>query len=309
MDRYLTTESHYGITIIVERDLIILSDLPMNTLFRVFMVLLFSANGSEVARISATPISRSVSLHFPSLPEGLYYLCLYLESPRKRGQYFSFLKFGDIPIAMLGGVLAIMESIVAPHNRVFLNNLPKYDRRTLEPTAHIQSQNINIRNLARQIAQGKTDRLDIIKSVHSWVALNISYDYDSLEDDIHIIKDNTALGAYVGRKCVCRGYTNLTIALLRSLHIPSVKVYCRAIDIISDGNWGERDNVQAAPNHVFPAAWIGNRWVIMDTTWDSKNIFEDGHFSRGNDIVFPYKYFDASIDFISQTHRFDLYDY
>lgn len=310
--RYLqTSPSNSGISLSVSDRDVIMSPLPSASIFRDAFVLLSDENNNEISRIIVKNGS-SVEIRTSSLPDGLYYLCLYLKSPENHNLYYPYFKYGDVPILIRNRTIELLDSFVLEHNNRFINSLnafSKYDRRTLASTYHVQMNNINIKRLASQIVEGLSDKMKIIKAVHAWVALNISYDYDSLVDDAHVDKDNTALGAYVGRKCVCRGYTNLCVALLRSLHIPAIKVYCCALDIAKDGGWWVQSNVQSPANHVFPTAWNGTRWVIMDTTWDSKNVYEDGHFSRGSSLAYPYKYFDVSVEFISNTHRFVAYDF
>lgn len=311
MKNLLTSCSNLGISLVVSASDVILNKLPSANLFKDTFVLLYDKNKNEIDRIQVTSGETTI-LSLSSLPEGLYYYCLYFRLPDKQGIYYPFFKFGDVPILIHGQSIELVDSLVLENNVKFsnsLNSFSKYDRRVLAPTYHVQVNNLNIRKLASQIANGLNEKMSIIKAVHSWVALNISYDYDSLIDDAHIDKDNTALGAYVGRKCVCRGYTNLCIALLRALHIPAVKIYCCALDIAHEGSWRKHNNTNTTINHVFPAAWNGTRWVFMDTTWDSRNVYEDGHFVRGSSFAYPYKYFDVSLDFISQTHKFLAFDF
>jgi transglutaminase domain protein len=310
MKNLLTSYNNSGISFVVSERDIVMSQLPSANIFKDAFVLLCDRKNNEIGRIKVCP-GNSVGIRLSSLAEGLYYFCLYLKSPEKQNIYYPYFKYGDVPILVLNRTIELLDSLVLHNNLKFINSLnafSKYDRRALSPTFHVQANNLNIKKLASQIAEGLPDKMSIIKAVHAWVALNISYDYDSLVDDAHVDKDNTALGAYVGRKCVCRGYTNLSVALLRSQHIPAIKVYCCALNIATDGGWWIQSNLQSPLNHVFTAAWNGTRWVIMDTTWDSKNVYEDGYFARGSSLAYPYKYFDVSLDFISQTHRFDAYD-
>lgn len=311
MKKLITSNSNSGISLVVSESDLVMSCLPSANVFQDAFVLLCDERNNEIERTRVNT-GESVRVRLSALDDGLYYLCLYLKSPEKQDDYYSYLKYGDVPILIRNRAIDLLDSLVLDSNYKFLNSLnsfSKYDRRILAPTYHVQSNNLNIKKLASQIASGLTDKMSIIRAIHAWVALNISYDKDSLIDDAHIDKDNTALGAYVGRRCVCKGYTHLCLALLRSLHIPAIKIYCCALDIATDGGWIKQHNLQLQPNHVFPAAWNGTRWVIMDTTWDSRNLYEDGHFSRGNSLAYPYKYFDVSLDFISQTHRFMAYDF
>jgi transglutaminase/protease-like cytokinesis protein 3 len=54
------------------------------------------------------------------------------------------------------------------------------------------------------------------------------------------------------------------------------------------------------PNHVWNEAYVDGRWVIVDTTWDSANKYENGNFYDGHMSML---FFDVSVPFLSNTHR------
>lgn len=287
----------------INSHVVTISALPYVPFFVNSIVVIYTDERLDVYHQNIHPGS-STKVDLSSFPHGKYYLCIYVKSSKTDDLYCSYIKYGDIPICITSSYVHFLNSFILPANIDFYERLPNYDTRVLEGTHHIQSRNVNIKNLARQITVDQYTQIDRIRAVHEWVAKNISYDKDSLIDDVHVMKDNTALGAYAGRKCVCRGYTNLVVAMLRSLRIPAVCVYCQTLEIYNDGKWEDHDNFKGHLNHVFPAAYAGNRWVLMDTTWDSRNIYENGSFSHSDSIVYPYKYFDVSLEFLSQTHRF-----
>lgn len=301
MNNFITSNSIFGIKFTSDVKHEIGVQLPNSRIFMESLIIIYNENEVEVCR--QLVVTNNAAVNLMNLVSGLYYICIYTKSIVTDNLYHAYIKYGDIPFSISNGCVNFIPSAILANNIIFFEKFPNYDRRILQNTAHIQAGNINIRNLARQIVENSDTQLDKIRAVHEWVAKNISYDYDSLIDDVHVMKDNTALGAYAGRKCVCRGYTNLVVALLRSLHIPAVCVYCQSLNVSKEGRWDNNNNSYGQVNHVFPAAYTGNRWVLMDTTWDSRNIFENGHFLHNESCVYPYKYFDVSLDFISQTHR------
>lgn len=59
-------------------------------------------------------------------------------------------------------------------------------------------------------------------------------------------------------------------------------------------------------NHAWSEAYVDNRWVIIDTTWDSNNLYnEKGKFQTKPSSD---KYFDIAIKDISITHKYINYN-
>ena len=103
------------------------------------------------------------------------------------------------------------------------------------------------------------------------------------------------------KRSVCEGYANLTIALLRAIGIPAILVIGNAIY----GLWAEADISYDESNHAWVEAYIDNRWVIIDTTWDSANKWENGVIS--NTGMASHHYFDISIEMFSYNHLINYY--
>ncbi len=309
MDKLVTSNSDTGIYIHIKQNAIIIKPLPSSRVFSDSFVVLYDKNNQEMDRISYS-YGHDIIVPMSAKPNGIYSLCIYKKTNKHSDIYYSYIHPSEIVISKEGDILDLVSSILTKENMSFYNNLKTLSSsssRFLLPTQDIQSTNLNITNLAKQIAEGKSDITEIIRAVHAWVALNLSYDYDSLNNESHINKDNTALGAYVGRRCVCRGYTNITIALLRTLRIPAIRIFCNAQNTT---NFQERiiNTKQKNINHVFPSAWNGNRWILMDPTWDSRNVYENGQYKDSGGMEYPYKYFDVTIEFLSHSHYLISYD-
>jgi len=53
-------------------------------------------------------------------------------------------------------------------------------------------------------------------------------------------------------------------------------------------------------NHAWNEAFVNGRWVIMDTTWDSTNKYENAEFNKGN---INHVYFDPTLKTFSLNHK------
>lgn len=305
MTKIVTSYGVFGIKMYISNMILYIQPLPPIIVFSDALFILYDKYNNEIDRCVYQKGNTTI-ISMSRVKDGVYYISLYIRNNPKANIYYPYINSGDVPILKNSTSLNFIRSIFLSDNQKFLEDIQrniKYEK-TLLATTNIQSTNLNICNLAKQIADGKSQKMDIIRAIHTWVALNISYDYDSLVNNIHVNKDNTALGAYVGRRCVCRGYTNLTIALLRALNIPAIEIFCYTTQNILE----EKGNLtKYSIHHVFPAAWNGTRWILMDTTWDSKNAFEGGRFHDERNIKCPYKYFDVTIEFMSCTHKFLTY--
>lgn len=141
----------------------------------------------------------------------------------------------------------------------------------LQPSEAVQSDDPTIIALAQQITQGATSQMDALTKVHDWVIANITYDFDLLnkmsqgqDGDMVYGEPISALLTLKNKKSICEGFAFLTAALLRAEHIPAQVIY---------GNTTHGE-------HAWNKAFVDNRWVILDTTWDAGG--------------FGHKYFDPT---------------
>ena len=215
---------------------------------------------------------------------------------------------------------------VYEHNREIFETQPtdgltleKYKlptKKTWNSSMAIQSDDEGIIRMAQEITQGMSSEYDMAKAIHDWVADNIYYDYDAYNHILDVLsKDNvsfnrekygyfSAVETLEKKHGVCEGYANLTAALLRAVGIPAKYVVGRTA--AADGN-------EAKASHAWCEAFVGGKWIIIDTTWDSWNSYEKGEFSHK---PFKNKYFDISLKDISADHkygdnsfRFAVFDY
>lgn len=59
--------------------------------------------------------------------------------------------------------------------------------------------------------------------------------------------------------------------------------------------------------HAWNEAYADGRWIILDTTWDSQNRYENGIFSEAKPCSTIY--FDPSLEAFSESHRIERDEY
>lgn len=89
---------------------------------------------------------------------------------------------------------------------------------------------------------------DLLQSVRDWVHDGLDYVPGS-----STVTDG-AVDTYLARQGVCRDYTHLTSALLRSLEVPARLVACYA------------PGLTPMDFHAVVEAWVDERWQVVDPT-------------------------------------------
>ena len=140
-----------------------------------------------------------------------------------------------------------------------------------------------IRAKSNEIVGSETNDYEKLKLLHDWVADNIYYDYDNYLHDKPTKIDPD--GVLATRRTVCAGYSALLIDLIQAQGIPAIYVT----------GW-------ANGGHAWVEAFADGRWVFIDATWDSKNSYEYGQWTKG---PFSRKYFDASLELYSFSHKIE----
>lgn len=269
------------------------------------MLLLVNSKGEEFSK-KMFSFSNNILYNPTPLPSNEYSLLIYLRQNNTK-YYYSYIGKDEIIISSNDNILSFHLSPIFASNGIFLNKIPRnslFVMNCLRHTENYQCNDIQIQRLAKQITEGLFFTYNKIKAIHDWVASHIYYDKDSLQNNKYIQMDKSGLGILVARKGVCSGYSNLATTLLRASGIPSVGLLCYTLHIDTDGGWEDKTNLSKKPNHIITLALANSRWIIMDVTWDSDNIFEDGSFKTKTGYGISNKYFDVSVPFISSTHKF-----
>lgn len=270
-------------------------------------IMLFLKNGQGEVLCKKTYVAKSIIHYHTSLQNNQTYSLNLLVRKGNENVYWSYFQNNDILLCTHNGELSIKcPPIILGNNSKFSNliNQPLFVKNSLECNDYIQAADARIKALAYRISKGIFFDYAKLLAVHNWVAENIYYDLDALHSGQYKYNDASALGTLTARKGVCQGISNLSIAILRSMGIPAYGVQCFALGVSTSGGWEIKNNLNATANHQITIAYADKRWVIMDITWDSDNIFENGEYKQKTGLGVSHKYFDSTIMFISNTHRF-----
>lgn len=305
--------SHFSSSHFTERvelqfssNILIIHNLPADSLFNNFMIVLCKGSKTIMQKILCRKKTSRICLNFPLLEDGEYFLGVYYSSAECRSYYEPYLYGNNIIVHVENNIIYFKVPDIAEHNSQFLNNISTDNHSLIKytkPSYSIQSYDSDIKQKAKEIVKFSHTNYHRLLSIHNWVARNLFYDYDSLTDNAYKKSKISAIDVLRSEKSVCQGYSELTIALIRSLCIPVIGIMCYASNTDTvNGNMSGQNQSEA--NHIFSAAYIDNRWILMDCTWDSPNRYEKNVFRKINTNGIFTKYFDPTLQFISSSHKF-----
>ena len=198
-----------------------------------------------------------------------------------------------------GEGFAIARPMVAQHNEEMYTK-GKSISLGLKKTDNIKPDNETIISIASQLGENTKNEYEKLVNFHDWVCSYLYYNVDYINDSkIAPYKTEEVLRE---RNVVCLGYSNLFAALCRSAGIPCYVVSGYALGIDSDKtSWNEELAKTQEANHVWNEAYVNGRWVIVDTTWDSFNTYENGEMKNAGKV--SHLYFDANPEFFSADHK------
>lgn len=155
--------------------------------------------------------------------------------------------------------------------------------RFLVPTKHVESNNEEIIELAKNITKDSETAKDKAKSIYNWVSENIEYDYDKYLRQLNKNYDNEygALHTLKTGTGVCYDYSVLVAALGRAVNL-QVKVI--------KGNFVNpyRNELHAWNEIYIPEE---NRWINVDTTFAyslGTNYFDNSDFYVDHEKISEY---------------------
>lgn len=193
----------------------------------------------------------------------------------------------------------IRESPVFAHNKQMYEK-DKSIKDALKHTPSIQSANAGIVSIAEQLTQGIESDYDKALALHDWICSYMYYDTDSLSSPQ--TPPYSASEVVKSQRAVCLGFATLMAALCRSIDIPCNVVSGYALGVGSDTEWTDETIVTEEQNHAWNEVYADGRWIIVDTTWDCANKFENGEAVKKSEEV-SHLYFDANLQFFSGNHK------
>lgn len=298
----MNSSERYPKSIYISGKLLGIDKIPVISIYKYIWIILKDSNGKEVYNNIASNSTGSISLYLDKIAEGKYSVNLYTSSERY-GSYKSLIYGNDIEILYKDGKLSFVPYPYYDHNMAVVNN-KRTDEKALayyrQPSSNIQSDNQEIIDLANSITAGIANDYDKAVAIHDWVCNNIYYDWDSYLSKNYTGIDTSALGTLHSKRSVCDGYSNLTAALLRAAGVPAKKISGFALGVSSD-YWPENYDPNKDTNHAWNEFWANGRWVILDTTWDSDNVWRNGGIEKNTGLR-GYHYFDINVGLLSADH-------
>ena len=298
----MNSSERFPKSIYISGKLLGIDKIPVISIYKYIWIILKDSNGKEVYNNIVSNSTGSISLYLDKIAEGKYSVNLYTSSERY-GSYKSLIYGNDIEILYKDGKLSFVPYPYYDHNMAVVNN-KRTDEKALayyrQPSSNIQSDNQEIIDLANSITAGITNDYDKAVAIHDWVCNNIYYDWDSYLSKNYTGMDTSALGTLHSKRSVCDGYSNLTAALLRAAGVPAKKISGFALGVSSD-YWPENYDPNKDTNHAWNEFWANGRWVILDTTWDSDNVWRNGGIEKNTGLR-GYHYFDINVGLLSADH-------
>lgn len=194
---------------------------------------------------------------------------------------------------------------VKEQNRRILTNLSHMDKKVITKLPGLENwgkamtakQLSTITAKAKSLTAGVKGDRKKAKIIHDWIASNIYYNADYYGNSKKRPSDD-AYTTYHTRVGLCAGYAELNKTMLRAVGIPCV---CVEGGASQDGlvNLQESDITHEQYYHGWNMAYIDGKWVFIDTTWDSRNVYQDGIKKAGKAVS---TYFDPKIETYSKDH-------
>ena len=133
--------------------------------------------------------------------------------------------------------------------------------------------------LADQIAKDFSTDIDRIRALYTWLALNISYDLETLysgqtevnfsytdqqdlQRKLRAINRNTVNNTLRTKKAICEGYAQTFKYISELLGVP-----CMLVGGYSKGTVDDIGKIPPRENHAWNAVKLNKKWFLIDVTW------------------------------------------
>lgn len=298
---YNTSNSaKYNVKMVGGKDFITLTKLPDDLNCDMVLASLITPDGKETNKQKIVQSHGKLLYPLNQATAGNYSLQVMRHESPESSWYVGWIS--NIPIQIKRDRTFVFEE-----SPVYVNNVSAYGQMKKGLTALEQyktmprGDNADIIRKAYQITLHCYTDYSKALAIHDWIADNVYYDFDSYySKSIDYSKLGSAAAVYRNKLAVCCGYSDLAVIMLRAVGIPAYSASCYALGVSTDGTW-TRNNIYNTSNHAVTMAFIQNRWVIMDITWDSGNKFEGGRFQQTGPT--HHRYFDPTLQSFSNTHK------
>lgn len=142
----------------------------------------------------------------------------------------------------------------------------------------------DIKKLALKVTRGKSSSYDKVKAINEWVSHNITYDTVSLEyyekKQYDKMASQQPIDVLQTKKGICAGFAALTNSMLQAV---GVKSYVISGYRYGGGHTSTRQpdyirtrtlsfNPDRLGGHAWNIAWVDDRWLEFDPTWNASRI-------------------------------------
>jgi hypothetical protein len=121
----------------------------------------------------------------------------------------------------------------------------------------------NFEALTLKLTKNATSDSAKVFEIYTWITNNIQYDYRAFMSGEPYRYQSPEL-VFAKRKTTCTGYTNLMVAMLKSIGIPAMEVEGFTRDLTLG-----IDTMLLHADHSWLAFQINGSWYLCDPTWDA----------------------------------------
>jgi hypothetical protein len=143
-------------------------------------------------------------------------------------------------------------------------------------TAIPEAEQASIESVGKYLATRFSDKRALVKALHDYVVLRLTYDEATLEKlqrkDYANVPSQEAEAVFAARTGVCAGYARLMVALGKAVgvEITYVTGYIRDAErrVAVDGSEASLKSSLEGYSHAWNAVKLDERWLLLDATWD-----------------------------------------
>ncbi|MFL5815726.1 MAG: transglutaminase domain-containing protein [Bdellovibrionia bacterium] len=198
----------------------------------------------------------------------------------------------------------VTDKAITSFKKLQVRNDDTQDHQYLLPSLQVQSDAPEIVELAQKLTRGKASDYEKARAIHDWVASTLSYDEDGVLDKSYTSRSLDALTALQSKVTVCEGYSALYAAIARAAGIRTRIVTGKAYPRRNAPAGASDEQICQAntPGHGWNEVFVNNRWISVDTTFDS------GYSSGRTNADFvhfepkEYRHFDGNVSDFAETH-------